>query len=109
MFDLDGVNLDDDGDGPCGLVDLVYQAVGGGGADLFPMPTYIASSGTGLHLYYVLSEPLRLWPNVCEALVARFFGPRGVKKNCIDNIGGVKGSGVLPSPSLLLGACCVWS
>lgn len=70
VFDLDGVNLDDDGDGPCGLVDLVYQAVGGGGADLFPMPTYIASSGTGLHLYYVLSEPLRLWPNVCEALAA---------------------------------------
>ena len=35
--------------------------------------------------------------------------PLGVKKNCIDNIGGVKGSGVLPSPSLPLGACCVWS
>ena len=68
VFDLDGVVLDDDGDGPCGLVDFVYQAVGGGGADLFPMPTFIVSSGTGLHLYYVLTEPLRLWPNVCEAL-----------------------------------------
>lgn len=68
VFDLDGVNLDDDGDGPCGLVDLVFQATGGGGADLFPMPTYIVSSGTGLHLYYMLEEPLRLWPNVCEAL-----------------------------------------
>ncbi len=68
VFDLDGVNLDDDGAGPCGLVDLVYQAVGGGGADLFPMPTYIVSSGTGLHLYYMFDEPLRLWPNVCEAL-----------------------------------------
>ncbi len=77
-FDLDGVNLDDDGDGPCGLVDLVYQAVGGGGADLFPMPTYIVSSGTGLHLYYVLTEPLRLWPNVCKALDAfrRFMTKR---------------------------------
>lgn len=70
VFDLDGVLLDDDGDGPCGLVDFVYQAVGGGGADLFPMPTYIASSGTGLHLYYLLTEPLRLWPNVCEALAS---------------------------------------
>ena len=33
-----------------------------------PRPTYIVSSGTGLHLYYVLSEPLRLYPNVVKEL-----------------------------------------
>ena len=33
-----------------------------------PRPTYIVSSGTGLHLYYVFSEPLRLYPNVVKEL-----------------------------------------
>ena len=33
-----------------------------------PRPTYIVSSGTGLHLYYVLSEPQRLYPNVGKEL-----------------------------------------
>lgn len=33
-----------------------------------PRPTYIVSSGTGLHLYYVFSEPIRLYPNVVREL-----------------------------------------
>lgn len=33
-----------------------------------PRPTYIVSSGTGLHLYYAFSEPLRLYPNVVKEL-----------------------------------------
>lgn len=33
-----------------------------------PRPTYIVSSGTGLHLYYIFSEPLRLYPNVVKEL-----------------------------------------
>lgn len=33
-----------------------------------PQPTYIISSGTGLHLYYVFSESIRLYPNVVKEL-----------------------------------------
>lgn len=33
-----------------------------------PRPTYIVSSGTGLHLYYVLEEPLPLFRNVAREL-----------------------------------------
>lgn len=29
-----------------------------------PMPTFIVSSGTGVHLYYVLDEPIDLFPNI---------------------------------------------
>lgn len=29
-----------------------------------PLPTFIVSSGTGLHLYYVFKEPIDLFPNI---------------------------------------------
>ncbi len=32
------------------------------------MPTYIVSSGTGLHLYYVFENPIMLFPNVVKQL-----------------------------------------
>lgn len=68
VFDLDGVKVE--GGEPVGLVDLLYQMadVPGVRPPLLPTPTYIVSSGTGLHLYYMLDEPIRVWPNVCEAL-----------------------------------------
>lgn len=68
VFDLDGVKVEE-GE-PVGLIDLLYQMedVPDARAALLPTPTYIVSSGTGLHLYYMLDEPIRLWPNVCEAL-----------------------------------------
>lgn len=68
VFDLDGVRVED-GE-PVGLADLLYQMadVPGVRPPLLPTPTYIVSSGTGLHLYYMLDEPIRVWPNVCEAL-----------------------------------------
>lgn len=68
VFDLDGVKVED-GE-PVGLADLLYQMtdVPGIRPPLLPTPTYIVSSGTGLHLYYMLDEPIRVWPNVCEAL-----------------------------------------
>lgn len=66
-FDLDGVAVND-GD-PVGLKDLLYQMSDVEGRPaLLPTPTYLVSSGTGLHLYYMLDEPLRLWPNVVEHL-----------------------------------------
>ena len=67
-FDLDGVKIEDGK--PVGLVDLLYQMddVPGVRPPVLPRPTYIVSSGTGLHLYYLLDQPVRMWPNVCEAL-----------------------------------------
>lgn len=67
VFDLDGIKVDDGN--PVGLVDLIYQMTPiNERPELLPMPTYIVSSGSGLHLYYLLDKPLRLWPNVLERL-----------------------------------------
>ena len=33
-----------------------------------PKPTFFVSSGTGLHLYYVLNKPIPLYPNVVKEL-----------------------------------------
>lgn len=33
-----------------------------------PRPTYIVSSGTGVHLYFVFERPIRLFPNVIKEL-----------------------------------------
>ncbi len=68
-FDLDGIRLNEKGE-PVGLADLLYQsAPTEADPNLFiPRPTYIVSSGTGLHLYYLLDKPIRLWPNVLERL-----------------------------------------
>lgn len=68
VFDLDGVRIGDDG-APVGIEDLFFQMEDlPERGPLLPTPTYVVSSGTGLHLYYMLDEPLRLWPNVCERL-----------------------------------------
>ena len=48
------------------LNDLVHQSLIG----YIPTPTYIVNSGTGLHLYYVLEEPLICWPNQQNAYSA---------------------------------------
>lgn len=33
-----------------------------------PMPTFLVSSGTGLHIYYVLQQPIPLFPNIVKQL-----------------------------------------
>ena len=53
IFDLDGV-------GPTELENLLSGALN---SPWYPIPNYIALSGYGLHLYYVLAEPLQLFPN----------------------------------------------
>ena len=37
---------------------------------LIPKPSHIVFSGTGLHLYYMLEQPLPLFPNVMKSLAA---------------------------------------
>lgn len=64
-FDIDGLIVKD-GD-PEGLKNLIHQF---GVADpaFHPTPTYIVSSGNGVHLYYLLAKPIPLFPNVLEQL-----------------------------------------
>lgn len=36
--------------------------------DKLPRPTYIAASGTGLHLYYIFNTPIPLFPNIVKEI-----------------------------------------
>lgn len=69
-FDLDGIRLDVNKkyQTPSGMTDLFYQFDGFGPSNWLPVPTYIVSSGTGLHLYYVLKKPIPLFKNIVEQL-----------------------------------------
>lgn len=50
-FDLDGVGMPQ-------LRDTLHQM----NKDIIPKATFIVNSGTGLHLYYVLKEPVPMYP-----------------------------------------------
>lgn len=63
-IDLDGVIIKN-GNDPFGLRTLFHQIEN---INRIPMPTYIVSSGTGLHLYYVFEKPIMLFPNVIKQL-----------------------------------------
>ena len=65
-FDLDLIRISDDGKQPIGLMDLWNGHIEA--ADRLPKPTYIVSSGTGLHLYYVFKQPIPLFDNVVKQL-----------------------------------------
>ncbi|MGV9183309.1 hypothetical protein [Arcanobacterium canis] len=53
IFDLDGVGDKN-----------VLNLFSGARSIWYPMPNYVVESGHGLHLYYLLEEPLSLYPNV---------------------------------------------
>ena len=58
IFDLDGVGRSE--------LEHVLERINGSG-DVYrsiPKPTFIALSGSGLHLYYVFDEPVALYPNI---------------------------------------------
>lgn len=61
--DLDGVRIETVNK-PRGLEALFNQIEGG----LQPRPTFIVSSGTGLHLYYFLKKPIALYKPVIRQL-----------------------------------------
>ena len=63
-IDLDGLIVKN-GDDPFGLRTLFHQIEN---IERIPMPTYIVSSGTGVHLYYVFEKPIMLFPNVVKQL-----------------------------------------
>lgn len=62
-FDLDGLILSNSGE-QYGLRNFFTRVEQG----YLPLPTYVVSSGTGVHLYYFLTKPLRVFPSVLERL-----------------------------------------
>lgn len=64
-FDLDLIRVKPDGT-PIGLLNLWNGHINAAGR--LPKPTYIVSSGTGLHLYYLFENPVALFPNVVKQL-----------------------------------------
>ena len=66
-FDLDLIRVKPDGT-PIGLLNLWNGHINTAGR--LPKPTYIVSSGTGLHLYYLFENPVALFPNVVKQLQA---------------------------------------
>lgn len=52
VFDLDGVGMPQ-------LRDTLHQM----NNDILPRATFVVNSGTGLHLYYVLKEPVPMYPS----------------------------------------------
>lgn len=65
VFDLDGLLETEDGRS-MSLINLFSHVELG----LIPKPSHIVFSGTGLHLYYMLKQPLPLFPNVMKSLAA---------------------------------------
>lgn len=64
-FDLDGL-ISTDKSPYSGIKELFWQIEN---TDYrIPKPTYVVSSGTGLHLYYVFEKPIPLFENVLEQL-----------------------------------------
>ena len=66
-FDLDGIQtrIKDGEEWPYGLANFFHQV---DKMEIMPRPTYVVSSGTGVHLYYVLEKPIPLFENVVEQL-----------------------------------------
>jgi len=67
-FDVDGIVISKrDKTRPQGLIDLFYQIQGP--AHRIPMPTFVVSSGTGIHVYYVFEQPIPLFRNIVKQLM----------------------------------------
>ena len=60
-FDVDGLIEKDN----AGIRNMLHQM---NKIKLIPVPTYIVSSGTGVHVYYVFEKPIPLFENVMEQL-----------------------------------------
>lgn len=57
-IDLDGIETEQN------LVDFFYQVEN----DILPKPTYVVSSGNGIHLYYQFEKPLPCFQNITKQL-----------------------------------------
>lgn len=57
IFDIDSVS-------PHELNNILLRIYSTPSPNAFPLPTFINISGTGLHLYYVLHQPIELYPYI---------------------------------------------
>ena len=81
IFDIDSVGLDE-------LDNMLRRFSNENRVRRIPIPTFIVSSGTGVHLYYVLEEPIDLFPNIKLQLKAlkynltyRFWDYKGTSQD----------------------------
>ncbi len=65
-FDVDHIRMK--GDLPIGLANLFGGHIER--AERIPKPTYVVSSGSGVHLYYVFERPVPLFKNIVDQLQA---------------------------------------
>ena len=72
-IDLDGVEERRN------IHDLFYQMDGNGPSNFLPKPSYIVSSGNGLHIYYAFKEPIPCFKNIAEQL-SRMKHPKTVER-----------------------------
>lgn len=66
-FDLDGIQtrIKDGEEWPYGLANFFHQV---DKMEIIPKPTYVVSSGTGVHLYYVFERPVPMFENIVEQI-----------------------------------------
>ena len=66
-FDLDGIQtrIKDGEEWPYGLANFFHQV---DKMEIMPKPTYLVSSGTGVHLYYVFERPVPMFENIVEQI-----------------------------------------
>lgn len=66
-FDLDGIQtrIKDGEEWPYGLANFFHQV---DHMMIMPKPTYVVSSGTGVHLYYVFERPVPMFENIVEQI-----------------------------------------
>ena len=66
-FDLDGIQtrIKDGEEWPYGLANFFHQV---DQMMIMPKPTYVVSSGTGVHLYYVFDKPIPMFENIVEQI-----------------------------------------
>ncbi len=69
MFDLDGIT-------PKTFNNFLHAAFNSDAVlkPIYPFPNYVIMSGTNVHLYYLLEEPLSLYPNVKTELKKLKYG-----------------------------------
>ena len=61
-IDLDGVNTE------ANMEDLFFQMDGRGPSGFLPNPTFVVSSGNGLHIYYVFERPIPCFKNIVDQM-----------------------------------------
>ena len=62
-LEIDNLRVDKEGN-PVGLKDLLHQMR----ENILPQANYIVTSGNGVHLYFLLDTPIRLFENVRQSL-----------------------------------------